>query len=106
MMVRQKQCQALEEVISLSEYDLWSSRKTINCETTSVNTGRANGVIVRLQRLFEGRGLEKPQFIGCQQHILDRILCLVMNVEVGEMTTSPNISYEFVPELIRNYNQL
>ena len=46
-----------------------------------------------------------PQFIGCQQHILDKILRLVMDVEVGEITDSPNISYEFVPELVNHYEQ-
>ena len=96
--------QALEEVIS--EYDLWNCIKMIICDTTNVNTGRTNGVVVRLQRLFEGKGLEKPQFIGCQQHILDRILRLVMDVEVGEITDSPNISYEFVPEIVNHYDQL
>ena len=29
-----------------------------------------------------------------------------MNVEVGEKTTSPNISYDFVPELVRNCDNL
>ena len=66
----------------------------------------ANGVDVRCQRLFEGRGLERPQFIGCQQHIFDKILRLVMNVEVGEITDSPNIAYEFVPKLVNHYDQL
>ena len=61
---------------------------------------------VRCQRLFEGRGLERPQFIGWQQHILDRILRLVMDVEVVEITDSPNIAYEFVSKLVSHNDQL
>ena len=51
--------QALEEVIS--EYDLWNCLKMMICDTTNVNAGRANGVDVKWQRLFEGRGLERPK---------------------------------------------
>ena len=28
-----------------------------------------------------------------------------MNVDVDQINTSPNISYEFVPELVRNYDK-
>ena len=38
---------------TLDEFDGWSSIKMIVCDTTSVNTGRKNGVVARLQREFE-----------------------------------------------------
>ena len=42
--------QALEEVIS--EYHLWNCIKMIVCDTTNVNIGRVNGVVLRFQRLL------------------------------------------------------
>ena len=43
-------------------------------DTTSVNTGRKNGIVIRLQKEFENKGFQKPQYIGCQNHALDLIL--------------------------------
>ena len=46
-------------------------------------------------------------FIGCQHHILYKVLQHVMNEElnVGK-TRSPNIEYNFVLELLENYDEL
>ena len=78
----------------------------IVADTTNVNTGRRNGIVIQLQRLFAQKKLEEPQFIGCQHHVLDRLLRLVMDDELGGNNTSPNIEYPFIPELVKNYEQL
>ena len=80
----------------LDEYNLWHSIKMIVADTTSVNTGKKSGVVDRLQRKFADKGISKPQFISCQHHILDRILRLVMDEELGGNTRSPNVEYPFV----------
>ena len=36
----------------LDEYNLWKSIKMIVADTTNVNTGRRNGIVIQLQRLF------------------------------------------------------
>jgi hypothetical protein len=90
----------------LDEYNLWKSVKMFVADTTSVNTGKKNGVIVKLQEKFAKKTITKPQFIGCQHHILDRILRLVMDEELGGNTVSPNIDYPFVPNVIKNYEML
>ena len=46
-------------------------------DTTNVNTGKRNGVVVKLKSMFEVKGVTIPQFIGFQRHVLDRILHLV-----------------------------
>lgn len=71
---------ALEEIIE--EYNAWSSIKMIICDTTAVNTGRLNGVVARIQRTMVGKGLQMPQYIGCQHHVLDRILRHVLDFYV------------------------
>ncbi|CAI9719392.1 Hypothetical predicted protein [Octopus vulgaris] len=78
----------------------------IGADTTSVNTGKRNGIVIQLQKLFAQKGLKEPQFIGCQHHILDRVLHAVMDNELGEKKSSPNIAYTFIPELLSNYEKL
>lgn len=95
---------ALEKVID--EYDAWSSIRMIVCDTTAVNTGRANGVVVRLQRTMNEKGLDVPQYIGCQHHILDRILKHVLDFYVSKATTKPSLDYEFIDQLVENYTNL
>lgn len=95
---------ALEKVID--EYDAWSSIKMIICDTTAVNTGRSNGVVARIQRAMNGKGLDMPQYIGCQHHILDRILRHVLDFYISETTTKPSLNYKFVNELLENYDHL
>lgn len=95
---------ALHEVIK--EFDLFKSIKMIVTDVTNTNAGKNNGVVVRLQRLFASKGLQEPQFIGCQHHILDRILRVVMDSEFEGRTSSPNIAYNFVTELIEKYEEL
>ena len=78
----------------------------IIADTTSVNTGRKTGVVVRLQKRFIEKTAIKPKFFGCQHHILDRILRLVMDESLEADTTSPIIEYPFVPILLRDYDKL
>ena len=44
------------------------------CDTTAVNTGKFNGIVVKKQNEMETRGFTRPQYMGCQHHILDLIL--------------------------------
>ena len=90
----------------LDEFHLWNSIQMIVADTTSVNTGKKNGVVVILQRMFTEKRINKPQFISCQHHVLDRILRLVMDEELGSKTQSPNIEYPFVSQLLKEYEQL
>ena len=70
------------------EYSLWKSMKMIDADTTNVNTGRKNGIIIRSQRLFTDKKLQQFQFMGCQLYILDQVLRLLMNDNLGENNTS------------------
>ena len=90
----------------LDDYNLWESVKMIVADTCNTNTGRKAGVVTLLKKEFERRGLEPPQFIGCEHHILDRILKHVMNQILGITTTSPNISYPFIDRILKNYDEL
>jgi len=90
----------------IDEYKLWGSINMIVADTTNINTGKQSGVVVRLQRMFNSRGHQAPQFISCQYHVLDRILRLVMDQELRAGKTSPNIEYFFVRNLISNYETL
>ena len=53
-----------------------------------------------------GKGLDMPQYIGCQHHILDRILRHVLDFYLSETTTKPSLNYKFINELLENYKQL
>jgi hypothetical protein len=90
----------------LDEYSVWNAVKVIIADTTSVNTGKKNGVVVRLERMFTEKGASKPQFISCQHHVLDRILRVVMDEAISGSTRSPNIEYPFVSELVNKYEEL
>ncbi|CAI9719997.1 Hypothetical predicted protein [Octopus vulgaris] len=89
----------------LDEYNLWNCVKMIVADT-SVNIGKRNGIIIQLLRLFAQKDLKEPQFIGCQHHIRDRVLRVVMDNELGEKKSSSNIEYTFIPELLKNYEKL
>ncbi|CAI9738962.1 Hypothetical predicted protein [Octopus vulgaris] len=73
---------------------------------TNVNTGKRNGIVIQLQRMFAQKCLKEPQFIGYRHYILDRVLRVVMDNELGEEKSSPNIEYAFIPELLSNYEKL
>ena len=90
----------------LDNFNLWGSILMIVADTTSVNTGKKTGVVVRLQQMFEENGSYRPTFISCQHHVLDRILRLVMDDELQGSTKSPDIDYFFVKDLTSRYDQL
>lgn len=90
----------------LQEFNLWGSILMIIADTTSVNTGKKSGVVIRLQQMFEKNGSPRPKFISCQHHVLDRILRVVMDDELHGSTKSPDIEYFFVKDLVRKYDQL
>jgi len=96
--------EAIEDL--LDQYEAWGSIKMIICDTTAVNTGRLNGVVVRLQRKITNLGFVEPQYIGCQHHILDLILRHTLNFFVPTITQKPNLNYKFVDEISENYNIL
>ena len=95
---------AIKEV--LNEYDLWSSIKMIVTDTTNVNTGKKTGVVTLLQEHYRHLGFAVPQYVGCQHHVVDLILKHFMNEKFGAKTSFPNISYEFIEELLQNYDDL
>lgn len=78
----------------------------IICDTTSVNTGRTSGVVTLLQNHYKSLSLPPPQYVGCQHHILDLLLRHIMDEVFGGKTTSPNIEYPFVLEIINNYDDM
>ena len=78
----------------------------IICDTTNVNTGKKNGIVVKLQREFKARGLEEPKYIGCQHHVLDTILKHTMNFSIQHRSKDKNLSYPFVEKLQKEYEAL
>lgn len=87
----------------LEEFDAWSSIKMIICDTTAVNTGHINGVVVKIQQKMREKGFEQPQYIGCQHHILDRILKHVLDYFVGKHTTKPSLNYDYIERIVEEY---
>lgn len=47
--------------------------------------------------------MEEPHFIECQHHLLDRMLCVLIDEELGRKA-SPNIKYPFISKL-NNYKE-
>ena len=90
----------------LTEYNLWPAIKMIVCDTTAVNTGKKNGVVVRMQKNFQHLNLPRPEYFGCQHHVLDRMLKHVIDQFFMEPTVSPNLEYPFVTNILNNYERL
>ena len=89
----------------VDEYDAWKSVKMAISDTTTVNTGNKIGVVVRPQRQFEQKGLEKPQCIGCQYHIHDLILRPVMDQFFPTKSKLPSINHNFIEVLLAGYDE-
>ena len=96
--------QGLQDV--LEEFNLWGLVVLIVANTTSVNTGKKTGIVVRQQQMFKAKGHPKPKFISCQHHVLDHVLPVVMDNELHRSTKSPNIKYFFVQDFMSNYDKL
>jgi hypothetical protein len=90
----------------LDDYEAWGSIQMIVCDTTSVNTGRINGVVVRIQKEMVKRGFPMPQYVGCQHHILDRVLKHTLDFFVDNRSQNPSLNYEFIDEIVQNYAHL
>ena len=60
-----------------------------------------------LQEHCKHLGFTKPQYVGCQHHVLNLILKHFMNEEFCAKTSSPDISYELLnyDDLKRNFQQ-
>ena len=72
------------------------------CDTTAVNSGLKSGVVVHLQEEFKKRNLSLLQYIGCQHHILDRILNISIDEIFLNKTNSPSMNF-FIDKIIQNY---
>jgi len=95
---------AIKEI--LMEYELWPKVKMIICDTTNTNSGSKNGIVTQLQKYCKQVHGYSPQYIGCQHHVLDRVLRHAMEFVIGGKTSNPNISYPFVSKIIENYESL
>ena len=90
----------------IDEYDAWNVIKMVICDTTAVNTGRHNGVVAKIEKKMFEMGLVAPQYIGCQHHILDRVLRHILDFYLEKFTCGPNLNYKFIEEILENYNEL
>lgn len=90
----------------LDDFDAWSSIQMIVCDTTPVNTGRLNGVVVQIQKEVMRKGFPEPQYVGCQHHILDRILKHVLDFFIQNQSQKPTLNYEFIDEVLQMYVNL
>ncbi len=52
------------------------------------------------------QGYPAPQYIGCQHHILDRILKHVLDFYIKTPSSKPNLNYEFIDILSNRYDEL
>ena len=91
----------------LDEYDAWNSIQMVVSDTTNVNTGKKGGVVAMLNNIFVNeKKLNKPQYIGCQHHILDTIIKKVLDKYFPIKSQSPNINYSFVDDIVNGYETL
>lgn len=90
----------------IDEYDAWENIRMIICDTTAVNTGRLHGIVKLIQDDVLSKGFQKPQYIGCQHHVLDLLLKHVMNFLIQEPTSKPELNYSFIDKLRENYVSL
>ena len=90
----------------IDEFDAWSSIQMIICDTTSVNTGRKNRIVIGLLKEFESKGFQKPQYIGCQNHVLDLILRHLLDFNFPTASKKPEINYSFVDDVLNDYEKL
>ena len=87
----------------INDYNAWKNICMIICDTTAVNTGRLQGVVKLIQDDFMKNGFMKPQYIGCQHHILDLLVKHVMNFLIPEATTKPDLNYSFIDKIVESY---
>ncbi|XP_073414115.1 N-terminal Xaa-Pro-Lys N-methyltransferase 2 isoform X1 [Dendrobates tinctorius] len=95
-----------KELQLIDEYDAWENIRMIICDMAAVNTGRLNGIVTLIQDDVLRKGFQKPQYIGCQHHVLDLLLKHVMNFLVPESKKKPELNYFFIDKLTENYASL
>jgi len=90
----------------IEEYDAWKNIGMVICDTTAVNTGSSKGIVKLIQDDVTSKGFRKPQYIGCQHHVLDLIRKHVMNFGIQGETINPELNYSFIEEISKNYVSL
>ncbi|XP_075205826.1 phosphatidylcholine transfer protein isoform X1 [Anomaloglossus baeobatrachus] len=90
----------------IDEYDAWENIRMIICDTAAVNTGRLNGIVRLIQDDVLRKGFQKPQYSGCQHHVLNLLLKHVMNFLIPESAKKPELNYFFIDKLTENYASL
>ena len=90
----------------LDEYNAWSCIKMVITDSTAVNTGIHQGLVIRLKNEMTAMGLPEPQFIACQHHVLDLTLRHVLDDVMQMPTTKPQIDLPFIDELQEHYQEL
>ena len=91
----------------IDEFDAWSSNQMIICDATSVNTGRKNGIVIRLQKEFENNMCWILFFVTCltsifllHQKIKQKLtIALSMTFQVTMKSCKMNISLMVLPKL-------
>ena len=78
----------------------------IICDTTAINIGRLHGIVKLIQDDVLSKGFQKPQYNGCQHHVLDLLLKHIMNFLIQEPTSKPELNYFFIDKLTENYVSL
>ena len=72
--VSSKAADIYQEIKSvLDKFNAWKSIVMIISDTTAVNTGKKNGVIINIQKGRAEMSFTFPQFVSCQHHVLDRM---------------------------------
>ena len=88
----------------LYEFNAFPNIKMIIKDNTAVNTGSKNGVVVKLKELFHSSGLSESPYVACELHILDLSIKHILNAEFPNHSSKPEIQYEFVDTVVKNYN--
>ena len=52
------------------------------------------------------KGIDEPQYVGCQHHVLDLILRHLLDFVFPTVSVGPNINYKFVNQITENYESL
>ena len=62
-----------------------------------------------MQKEFENKGFRKPQYIGCQNHVLDLIRCHLFDLNLSTASKkkqTTEINYSFVDDLSNDFEKL
>ena len=94
----------------LDEYNAWGSVKKIISDTAAVNTGQKIVFLLESRdssnNIIFFKGLDKPQFIGCQHYILSLVLWHLLDSLFPICSQSLNINYQFIKNVLAGYEDL